>query len=157
MWKLKIYLKPNKITDLFFFFVTCSVWCTSKNCQAFLAQHLCFKALPKITEKIDRCIVGLPQQNLIHPVAFASVFLLVLFFLLPQHVYRVNLMPGICGTAESLVVPQENLVDQYQFYVTYCAFFDPSRVVIKKPCPCVSHLHTALLGFFSNSDTGTQR
>lgn len=56
-------------------------------------------------------------------------------------------MPGICGTAESLVVPQENLVDQYQFYVTYCAFFDPSWLVIKKLCPCVSHLHTALLAF----------
>lgn len=56
-------------------------------------------------------------------------------------------MHGVCGTAESHVVPQENPVDRYQFYVTYCAFFDPSWAVIKKPCPCVSHLHTTLLGF----------
>lgn len=58
-------------------------------------------------------------------------------------------MPGICGTAESPVVPQENLVDQYQFHVTYCAFFDPSQLVIKKPCSCVSHLHTVFLGLNS--------
>lgn len=66
-------------------------------------------------------------------------------------------MPGICGTAKSPVVPQENLVDQYQFHVTYCAFFDPTQLVIKKPCPCVSLLSThSIAGFeFSNSDTST--
>lgn len=63
--------------------------------------------------------------------------------------YKVIQMPGICGTAESPVVPQENLVDQYQFHVTCCAFFDPSQLVIKKPCPCFSYLHAVLLGFNS--------
>jgi len=40
-------------------------------------------------------------------------------------------MPGTRGTAESPVVPQENLVDQYQFRVTYCALFDPSQLLKK--------------------------
>lgn len=113
-------------------------------CPAFVLQ-----STAQNNRKIGSCTVGLSQHNLIYPVAFSSIFLLVLFFLLPQHMYKVNMMPGICGTAESLVVPQENLVDQYQFYVTYRAFFYPSQLVIKKPCPCVSHLHTACLGLSS--------
>lgn len=137
-------MQPNETTALFFLSVLYDVL---QKLPSFPRPAFVLQIIAQNNRKIDSCIAGLPQNNLIYPVVFSSVFLLVLFLFLPQHMYKVNLMPGICGTAESLVVPQENLVDQYQFYVTYRAFFDPSSLVIKKACPCVSHLLTALLGF----------